>query len=121
MLLWLGLGRIAGISGIVGGLLTAAKDDRAWRICFLLGLMGAPVLVRAWGGEVPQATESSWSALSIAGGFLVGLGSRMGSGCTSGHGVCGIARLSWRSMAATAVFMTTAVVTAMVVHLLGLR
>ena len=83
--------------------------------------MGAPVLVRAWGGEVPQATESSWSALSIAGGFLVGLGSRMGSGCTSGHGVCGIARLSWRSMAATAVFMTTAVVTAMVVHLLGLR
>ena len=103
--LWLALGRIAGISGIVGGI---AGSDAGWRVAFLAGLVGAPVLFGVLGGSVPwREPDAEWPTL-IAGGLLVGFGTRLGSGCTSGHGVCGLARLSPRSMAATVTFMATA-------------
>ena len=103
--LWLALGRVAGISGIVGAM---TRDGAGWRLAFLAGLIGAPVLFGLLGGEVPwRAPSAGWPVL-IAGGLLVGFGTRLGSGCTSGHGVCGLARLSPRSMAATLTFMVTA-------------
>jgi len=95
-------GRIAGISGIVGGLLRS--PDRAWRAAFIAGLLLAPGVWRLF-AELPVATASDSPGLLVAAGLLVGFGSRLGSGCTSGHGVCGIARLSPRSLAATATFM----------------
>ncbi len=97
-------GRIAGISGIVGGLLHAKPGDSAWRLAFLGGLLSAPLvygLVRA----LPQVQVEAGYPTLIAAGLLVGLGTRYGAGCTSGHGVCGISRLSTRSMVATATFM----------------
>ncbi|MEA1674036.1 YeeE/YedE family protein [Nitrospirillum sp. BR 11163] len=115
-LLWLGLGRIAGISGVVGGLMTAARGDRAWRLAFLAGLMAAPALYGWAGGPVPAGAPPASPALVIGGGLLVGLGTRLGGGCTSGHGVCGLARLSRRSAAATLVFMATAALTVFLHH-----
>ncbi len=109
-LLFLVIGRIAGISGIVAGLLSPTKGDVAWRVAFVLGLMAAPGLY-AWVAELPRPRiDASWSALVLA-GLLVGLGTRYGSGCTSGHGVCGLSRLSPRSLAATAAFMAAGFVT----------
>ncbi|MEZ5668250.1 MAG: YeeE/YedE family protein [Alphaproteobacteria bacterium] len=114
------LGRIAGISGIAGGLLSAPASDAGWRVAFLLGLIAAPFLVGLVGGTMPAVETPHSTALMIAGGLLVGLGSRMGSGCTSGHGVCGMARMSRRSLAATVTFMATGIVTVFVVrHLFG--
>ena len=113
-------GRIAGISGIVGGLLQRYKaGDFAWRVAFVLGLVLAPVLYRLF-AELPESRiDASWAMLVVA-GVLVGFGSRLGSGCTSGHGVCGVSRLSPRSLVATATFMTTGFVAVYVVrHLLG--
>lgn len=119
-LLMLLLGRIAGISGIFGGLLAPGAGDRGWRIAFIAGLLLAPVTAMLVGYGVPlPAMPASWWVI-VGAGLLVGFGSRMGNGCTSGHGVCGIARLSPRSIAATAVFMVTAIVTVAVVrHGLG--
>ncbi len=104
-------GRIAGISGIVGGLLQPLrKGDVAWRMAFALGLVAAPLLYRAL-AELPQSRiDAGWATLVVA-GLLVGFGSRLGSGCTSGHGVCGLSRLSPRSLVATIVFMTAGFVT----------
>jgi len=113
-------GRIAGISGIVGGLLQRYKaGDFAWRVAFVLGLVLAPVLYRLF-AELPESRiDAGWAMLVVA-GVLVGFGSRLGSGCTSGHGVCGLSRLSPRSLVATATFMTTGFVAVYVVrHLLG--
>ena len=112
-------GRIAGISGILGGLLAPAKGDIAWRLAFLLGLIGAPA-VWVLGTELPPIEiEAGYPALIIA-GLLVGIGTRYGSGCTSGHGVCGLSRLSLRSLAATLSFMAAGFVTVYVIrHLLG--
>lgn len=113
-------GRIAGISGIVGGLLQRYRaGDFAWRVAFVLGLVLAPVLYRLF-AELPESRiDASWVMLVVA-GVLVGFGSRLGSGCTSGHGVCGVSRLSPRSLVATATFMTTGFVAVYVVrHLLG--
>lgn len=113
-------GRIAGVSGIVGGLLQRYKaGDLAWRVAFVLGLVLAPVLYRLF-AEVPESRiDAGWAMLVVA-GVLVGFGSRLGSGCTSGHGVCGLSRLSPRSLVATATFMTTGFVAVYVVrHLLG--
>ena len=113
-------GRIAGISGIVGGLLQRYKaGDFAWRVAFVLGLVLAPVLYRLF-AELPESRiDAGWAMLVVA-GVLVGFGSRLGSGCTSGHGVCGVSRLSPRSLVATATFMTTGFVAVYVVrHLLG--
>ena len=123
--LWLGIGRIAGISGIVGNLWMPGsrtpQNDRAWRVAFLIGLVAGPVLWGVAGGSVPVLQLPSSPALLITAGLLVGFGTRLGSGCTSGHGVCGLARLSPRSLVATAVFMTTAIVTVFVSrHLAGL-
>jgi len=118
--LWLGLGRIAGISGILGALWTPQAGDIAWRIAFLIGLIVAPLIYASAGGGVPPITISVSPLLVVAGGLLVGFGTRLGGGCTSGHGVCGLARLSTRSIAATAVFMATAILTSFVLrHVIG--
>ncbi|TWB27751.1 YeeE/YedE family protein [Nitrospirillum bahiense] len=118
--LWLGLGRIAGISGIVGGLMTAARGDRGWRLAFLAGVMAVPVIYRLAGSLVPTGELVASPTLVIVGGLLVGLGTRLGGGCTSGHGVCGLARLSPRSATATGVFMAVAALTVFLHrHVLG--
>jgi len=101
----IGLGRVAGISGIVGALMRPVAVDVPVFVAFLAGLAVAPRLVEALGGALPPlAVDASLPAI-IAGGLLVGFGTRLGGGCTSGHGVCGLARFSPRSLAATAVFM----------------
>lgn len=113
-------GRIAGVSGILAGLLKPAKSDVGWRIAFVLGLLGAPTAYLL-GGHVPQPQiDASWSTLVVA-GILVGIGTRYGSGCTSGHGVCGLSRLSPRSFVATITFMGAGFATVFVVrHVLGI-
>ncbi|MDR0779840.1 MAG: YeeE/YedE family protein [Pseudomonadales bacterium] len=116
-LLYLGSGRIAGISGIAGGLFSTTGDERGWRWRFLLGLLGGGALVKVLGGAVALEFRSSW-LLTLVAGLLVGYGTRLGSGCTSGHGVCGLARLSRRSLAALVVFMGVAVLTVLVLSLL---
>lgn len=114
-LLLLANGRIAGISGILGGLLRPARGDIAWRLAFLLGLFTAPL---AWltVGAMPPAQIDHAPALLTFGGLLVGIGTRFGSGCTSGHGVCGIARLSPRSLVATACFLAAGFATVFVMR-----
>lgn len=103
-------GRIAGISGLVGGLLRAAPGERGWRLAFLAGLAAAP-LAYALAAPLPAVrVDADYPALLLA-GLLVGLGTRYGSGCTSGHGICGMARRSPRSAAATAAFMGAGFVT----------
>ncbi len=113
-------GRIAGISGILGGLLSGGAGDKAWRVAFVAGLIAAPLIFAAMGQSlaVPDM-PANWLVVAAA-GLLVGFGTRLGSGCTSGHGVCGIARLSLRSIVATAIFMAAAVATVAIVrHVLG--
>ena len=101
-------GRIAGVSGIVGGLFRAKADDVAWRIAFLAGLIaGAAAMNVVAGFAAPMPAQRNLAALALA-GALVGYGTRMGAGCTSVHGVCGLARLSSRSLIATVVFMVSA-------------
>ena len=97
-------GRIAGISGIVGGLLAPKTGDIGWRVMFIAGMLGAP-LVHALFARLPTLQIDAGMGGLVAAGLLVGVGTRYGSGCTSGHGVCGISRLSPRSFAATAAFM----------------
>lgn len=112
-------GRIAGISGIVGGLLHPVKGDVAWRVAFILGLILAPV-VYASVATAPVVEIDAGTAALVAAGLLVGIGTRYGSGCTSGHGVCGLSRGSPRSMVATAAFMLAGFLTVYVVrHLIG--
>lgn len=102
------LGRITGISGIVAFSLTGLPQETCWRRAFIFGLIAAPVLWRLLLGPLPEiAIDASMSRLILA-GILVGFGTRLGSGCTSGHGVCGIARLSKRSLLATVLFMISA-------------
>lgn len=98
------LGRIAGISGVLAGLLRPQKDDAGWRIAFLGGLLAAPVAYSLASPLPPLQIEAGVPAL-IAAGLLVGIGTRYGSGCTSGHGVCGLSRFSPRSLVATLTFM----------------
>jgi uncharacterized membrane protein YedE/YeeE len=98
-------GRIAGISGILGGLLQRdGRRDFGWRAAFVLGVVVAPLLWRIGAELPPLSIDTNWIAL-VAAGVLVGVGTRYGSGCTSGHGVCGLSRLSPRSLAATIAFM----------------
>lgn len=98
-------GRIAGISGVFSGAVFAERGDKLWRILFVVGLIAAPALwALAQGTPPPFEITGNW-ALIAAGGVLVGFGTRLGSGCTSGHGVCGLSRLSPRSMASVALFM----------------
>ncbi|CAM5210282.1 hypothetical protein CDEF62S_00188 [Castellaniella defragrans] len=112
-------GRIAGVSGILGGLLRPHPTDAAWRLAFLIGLAITPGLFGMFGFRPIVPIDTGYGELILA-GLLVGIGTRLGSGCTSGHGVCGLARLSPRSLAATAIFMTAGFATVFVVrHLLG--
>jgi uncharacterized membrane protein YedE/YeeE len=115
LLLWL-TGRIAGISGILGGVVMPRSGEVAWRAAFLIGLVGAGA---AYLWLVPGAYTSRQGfppLLLVIAGLLVGFGTRMGNGCTSGHGVCGLGRLSMRSLAAVLIFMATAVVTTYIVR-----
>jgi uncharacterized membrane protein YedE/YeeE len=108
-------GRIAGISGILGGLLPPAKGDIAWRIAFLAGLVGAP-LVYALFAALPEVRIAAGDGALVAAGLLVGIGTRYGSGCTSGHGVCGLSRMSPRSLVATVAFMLAGFATVFVLR-----
>lgn len=106
-------GRIAGISGIVGGLTRPIKGDVAWRVAFVAGLLGAGLAFRAAGAFPEVQLDASKGTLVLA-GILVGFGTRLGSGCTSGHGVCGLSRLSPRALAATLAFMAAGFATVFV-------
>jgi uncharacterized protein len=109
-------GRIAGISGIVGGVLTRKASEIGWRAVFVVGLLiGAFVYMLATGGALPVNIQASLPVM-VAAGLLVGFGTRLGSGCTSGHGVSGIARFSKRSIVATLVFFVTAIITVFLTH-----
>ena len=105
-------GRIAGVSGIAARLLPPYEDNEfAGRLAFIAGLVAAPLCVLVVSGNLPEQTIEAGTAVLVVAGLLVGFGSVWGNGCTSGHGVCGIARLSVRSLVATATFMITGVVT----------
>ena len=112
-------GRIAGISGLLGSLLARGGEGRGEKALFLLGLVLAPLLWQLFAALPALEFQGGWLSLLVA-GLLVGIGSRYGAGCTSGHGVCGISRLSARSLAATVAFMAAGFVTVFVLrHLLG--
>jgi uncharacterized membrane protein YedE/YeeE len=121
VLLMLLHGRVAGISGILGGLLPPAiAPDWAWRAAFLAGMMASPVAYLGLADRLPDLSVAASPGLLLAGGVLVGIGVTYGSGCTSGHGVCGLARLSPRSIVAVATFMATTAATVFVIrHGLG--
>ena len=109
-------GRIGGVSGIVGGLLVRKGSEAGWRAAFVAGLLlGALAYVLATGDALAVRMQASLPVLAAA-GLLVGFGTRLGSGCTSGHGVCGVARLSKRSIAATATFFGVAILTVFLTH-----
>lgn len=114
-------GRIAGINGIVNGILTTRfSQDWAWRAAFLAGMIASPLVMLGLTGNLPQISVPSSPMLLVAGGFLTGIGATFGSGCTSGHGVCGMSRLSARSIVATLTFMATAGITVFLIrHVLG--
>lgn len=112
-------GRIAGISGIVGGLLNPVKNDVWWRIAFVAGLLMAPLIYGLFAVLPTIQVDANYPILVIA-GVLVGVGTRYGSGCTSGHGICGLSRLSPRSMIATLSFMASGFITVFIMkHVLG--
>jgi uncharacterized membrane protein YedE/YeeE len=112
-------GRVAGVSGIASGVLPPWRDDIGWRLCFLAGLMLAPVLYKLLGGQVAIQIKASPLVMAVA-GVLVGYGTSLGRGCTSGHGVCGLSRLSARSAVATLTFMFSAAITVYIVrHFIG--
>ncbi|BBJ23345.1 YeeE/YedE family protein [Candidatus Nitrotoga sp. AM1P] len=112
-------GRIAGISGILGGLLRPIKGDVGWRVAFVAGLIFSPIAFSV-AAPLPAVQIDADAASLIMAGLLVGIGTRYGSGCTSGHGVCGLSRLSPRSMVATALFMLAGFVTVFITrHLIG--
>ena len=111
-------GKVAGISGIVGGLLRLGAGNIGWRVAFIAGLVAAPLLYQL-ATPLPAVQIDADTGLLVAAGLLVGVGTRYGSGCTSGHGVCGLSRLSPRSLIATAAFMAAGFVTVFIVrHLL---
>lgn len=114
-------GRMAGISGIMNGVFNSPKEENYWRIIFLVGLILGAVFFQILNPDAFSLRENYPLWLIALGGFLVGVGTRLGSGCTSGHGICGIANLSKRSIFATLTFMGTGVVTVFIVkHVLGI-
>nr|WP_298683231.1 YeeE/YedE family protein [uncultured Dongia sp.] len=119
LILFLGIGRIAGVSGVLGQMLQRPDSETGWRLAFLIGLpLGALLMANILGGVTPHVGTGTLG-LVIA-GLLVGYGTRLGSGCTSGHGICGLARLSPRSLVAVLLFMASAMATVFVTrHLLG--
>ncbi|MDR7379846.1 putative membrane protein YedE/YeeE [Rhodoferax ferrireducens] len=108
-------GRIAGISGVLGGLLVPTRGDIAWRLAFVLGLVAAPMVYRLFAALPTLQIDAGYGSLVLA-GLLVGVGTRYGAGCTSGHGVCGLSRLSPRSLVATAAFMAAGFATVFVLR-----
>jgi uncharacterized protein len=113
-------GKIAGISGILGGILSPTRNDTLWRVMFVSGLLTGGVLLRLLSPQVFAMEISRSATILILAGLCVGFGVRLGNGCTSGHGVCGISRFSQRSMVATATFILTGVLTVFIVnHLFG--
>lgn len=119
LMLWTN-GRITGISGIVSGVLIPSKTDTVWRACFVAGLILGPIGYIAVSGQGLTIVTQASPLLAVVAGLAVGIGTRLGSGCTSGHGICGIARFSKRSFLATAVFMLTAMITVYITrHLVG--
>ena len=120
MMLYILRGDVAGINGMVTGILKPIKGEVSWRILFIVGLVIGGIIYRSYGGTITQlepAVDGYWVVLA---GLLVGLGATFGSGCTSGHGICGIARWSVRSIAATGTFMLTAIITVFFIrHILG--
>lgn len=117
-MLLLSLGRIAGISGIIAGLLLPQRGEWPWRLTFTASLLMSPVLWQLY-SPLPVITLGTSKAMLLIAGLLVGVGTRMGSGCTSGHAVCGLSRLSPRSLAATLTFMAAGFLTAFLLrHLL---
>lgn len=121
VMLMLSIGRIAGISGIFGGLLDFSGEEKGWRVAFIAGLILAPLIAGLIGHEMPSPQMPASWAIIIAAGLLVGFGTRLGGGCTSGHGICGVARLSVRSVASTAIFMVAAIATVAITrHVFGI-
>lgn len=121
VLLMLGLGRILGATGILSGLIFADnRDEVSWRAAMILGMILAPGLIFAVTGSMPEVNVPVSPAMIVVGGVIVGLGASLGSGCTSGHGVCGLSRLSVRSLVAVPTFMATAAITVFFLrHILG--
>ncbi|MBK8159890.1 MAG: YeeE/YedE family protein [Rhodospirillaceae bacterium] len=119
LILFLGLGRIAGVSGVLGQVLQRPDSETGWRLAFLIGLpVGALLMAKVLGDVTPRVATGTLGL--VAAGLLVGYGTRLGSGCTSGHGICGLARLSPRSLVAVLLFMASAMATVFVTrHLLG--
>lgn len=113
-------GRIAGISGILGGLLKPIKGDTAWKVVFVIGLMISPAIF-IWFAYTPEVNIATSTPILIVAGLFVGFGTRLGSGCTSGHGICGMARFSHRSIVAVLIFMIVAFVTGALANHFGLR
>ena len=119
VVLMLFMGRIAGISGIVNGLFNREPNQLLWRLLFVVGLVIGPLIASQLGFSLPQQINLSWSTV-IIGGLLVGIGTNLSSGCTSGHGICGMGRFSIRSILATGIFMAVALLTVYVSrHLIG--
>ena len=119
VVLMLFIGRIAGIAGIVGGLFGSVGSGIGWRLAFVAGLIAGPFVVPLAGGAIPDVTIDAPLPIVVAAGLLVGFGTRLGSGCTSGHGVCGLARLSPRSLVATLSFMAAGAAVVFVSRHLG--
>lgn len=122
VLLMLGLGRILGATGIMSGLLFAdGRDEFSWRAAMVVGMILAPVMIYAVTGTMPAVNVPISPAMIVIGGIIVGFGASLGSGCTSGHGVCGLSRLSLRSIVAVPTFMATAAVTVFLIrHVAGI-
>ncbi|WP_299411973.1 YeeE/YedE thiosulfate transporter family protein [uncultured Sulfitobacter sp.] len=121
VLLMLGLGRIFGATGIMSGLVFFEnREELSWRVALVIGMILAPVLLFAVTGSMPALTIPVSPAMIVVGGVIVGLGASLGSGCTSGHGVCGLSRLSIRSLVAVPTFMATAAITVFLIrHVFG--
>jgi hypothetical protein len=117
-LLMLFSGKVAGISGIVGGLLSRQKHETSWRVAFVIGMILSVYVVSPLGFELPEIINNNIFLVALA-GLLVGLGTRLGNGCTSGHGIVGMGRFSKRSIVATCIFMTTAIIVVLIRNLLG--
>lgn len=111
-------GRIAGISGILAGLFTPHKGDTSWRVLFLIGMMLGAVILLPMGFSIADMPQGS-TLLYVAAGLLVGIGTKLGNGCTSGHGICGMGRFSKRSIVATLVFMAVAIFVVLLREQLG--
>lgn len=117
VLLMLGLGRIFGATGILSGLVFVEnREELSWRIALVIGMVCAPGLIFAITGAMPALNVPMSPAMIAVGGVIVGMGASLGSGCTSGHGVCGLSRLSARSLVATPVFMATAAITVFLIR-----